>query len=67
VLRLMRATCLQRSIVEQAWRADHGDSRDVVIGVRRVNGEFAAHAWVEGDDPGSLDSWREITRLAPHR
>jgi hypothetical protein len=46
--RLARASCLERSLLRQAWLRGRGTERDVVIGVRRAE-EFEAHAWLDGD------------------
>lgn len=48
-LRLLGATCLVQSAILQRWDTDHGHPRPLVIGVARQGGEFAAHAWLEGD------------------
>jgi len=56
-----RATCLERSLIRQAWLRARGDRRDVVIGVRRAE-DPEAHAWLEGD-PDSA-SFVEIHRIA---
>jgi Transglutaminase-like superfamily len=51
IARLGRASCLERSLLRQAWLRERGARRDVVIGVRREN-EFMAHAWLDGDRDG---------------
>ena len=56
-----RATCLERSLIRQAWLRGRGDRRDVVIGVRRSD-DPEAHAWLEGD-PDST-AYVEIHRIA---
>lgn len=63
VLRLTRATCLQKSLVLQRWYADHGVERDLVIGVTSVRSGFRAHAWLE--EPGQMTdpTYAEISRL----
>ena len=48
-LRLGRATCLQRSLILQAWDRAHGRDRAVVIGVTAPGDGFRAHAWLDGD------------------
>lgn len=58
--RLGGATCLERSLLRQAWLKGRGTMRDVVIGVRSEH-EFEAHAWVDGD-PDSVD-YVEIHRI----
>ena len=41
------AKCLQKSLVLWSLLARQGIESDLRIGVRRENGEFQAHAWVE--------------------
>jgi hypothetical protein len=52
VLRVRGATCLERSLIVQAWLKARGDRRDVVIGVRRAE-TVLAHAWIDGLEDGS--------------
>ena len=59
--RLGRATCLERSLLRQAWLRGRGTMRDVVIGVRS-EGQFEAHAWLEGDPDG--EGYVEIHRIS---
>ena len=47
--RVGRASCLERSLILQAWLARHGRRHPVVIGVA-VAGGFEAHAWLDGYD-----------------
>ena len=49
VLRRMRATCLEGSLVLQRWHAGQQRSRTLVIGVTAPSAGFHAHAWLEGD------------------
>ena len=58
------ATCLERSLIVQAFLASHQQPRDVVIAVATAGG-FRAHAWVDGYDQPEWDVYRELTRLAP--
>lgn len=58
--RAARATCLERSLVRQAWLRGRGTMRDVVIGVRSDD-QFEAHAWLDGD-PDAVN-YVEIHRL----
>jgi Transglutaminase-like superfamily len=60
VLRRAGATCLERSVVRQAWLAAAGDRRDVVIGVTAAR-DFAAHAWLDGEDGG--EGYASLVRL----
>jgi len=61
-LRLLRANCLVRATVFQAWYLAHGEERDLVIGVTAPSSGFAAHAWLEGDPPCHTEGFRELTR-----
>jgi hypothetical protein len=65
VLRLRRATCLERALVRQRWLAAHGVARQVVIGVGSPSEGFRAHAWLEGEDDIVSAQFSELTRLAP--
>jgi hypothetical protein len=58
--RVTRATCLERSLMRQAWLRGRGTMRDVVIGVRSED-DFEAHAWLDGD-PDGVD-YVEIHRI----
>jgi Transglutaminase-like superfamily len=58
--RLGRASCLERSLLRQAWLRGRGTERDVVIGVRSA-GKFEAHAWIDGD-PDAVE-YAEIHRI----
>jgi hypothetical protein len=56
-------TCLEQALVLQAWRAAHGDAREVVIAVRGSGDAFEAHAWLDGEpDPGA-GAFLEIARV----
>ena len=66
VLARLEPTCLERALVDQAWRLAHGDRRDIVIGVPRQGMSAApAHAWLDGLDAASPLAYQEIHRLAP--
>jgi hypothetical protein len=41
------ARCLARALAGSVLLARHGHSTDLRIGVRRPDGEFQAHAWLE--------------------
>jgi hypothetical protein len=62
VLRRRRATCLERSLVMQAWLAAHGDARALIIGVTPPGENFHAHAWLEGEYPCHPGEFTELTR-----
>ncbi len=63
VLRRRGASCLESAVVRQAWRAGHGDQRDVVIGVRPPADGFQAHAWLAGDpEDTAANPFTELTR-----
>ncbi|WP_210491621.1 lasso peptide biosynthesis B2 protein [Patulibacter sp. SYSU D01012] len=64
VLTRRRATCLERTVVEQALCLRWGIERDVVIGVRGGRRAFEAHAWLAGDpDAGYVELTRRRVRL----
>jgi hypothetical protein len=63
ILRRSDPTCLERSLVLQAWALAQGDSRDVVIGVNGTGEQFAAHAWLDGDPDGERGPFRELMRV----
>lgn len=64
IARIGRATCLERSLLRQAWLLRVGVVRDVVIGVRR-NDELVVHAWLSGD-PDESD-YLELHRISSDR
>lgn len=49
MLRRGGATCLERALVLQRWRAGHGVRSELVVGVTAPAGGFRAHAWLVGD------------------
>lgn len=63
-LRWRRATCLERSLVVQAWLLASGEPHDLVIGVRRLHGRVIAHAWLDHEDSRGFS---ELLRLEPSR
>lgn len=69
VLRRTGTSCLERSMVLQAWDAAHGRHRDLVVGVtapgRSTISNFRAHAWLEGDPASSSAGFRELFRRSP--
>ena len=68
VLHRCPATCLERALVLQAWLAAHGEDREVVIGVDRVDGAFTAHAWLDFEElTGRALGHQEIHRFGPGR
>lgn len=63
VLQRTGASCLERSVILQAWNAAHGHPRDLIIGVTSPSGGFQAHAWLDGEPSGG--DFTELKRLAP--
>lgn len=63
VLRRTDPTCLERSLVLQAWAVAHGEAIDVVIGVNGTGEQFAAHAWLDGEADGERGAFRELMRV----
>ena len=64
-LLLSRPSCLERSLLVQAWLGVFATAPDVVIGVRKRSGKIEAHAWLDGRDPGFDPSYLELARLSP--
>ena len=66
ILRRLPATCLERAVVLQRWRAAHGDPRDVVVGVSGTRDDFRAHAWLD-DEPAAAvpGEFSELVRIRP--
>ena len=56
-----RGSCLETSLVRQEWLRAHGQSVDVVIGVRGPS-NFGAHAWLDGQEAHSSEEFVEIRR-----
>lgn len=56
-----RGSCLERSLVRQEWLRVHGRDVDVVIGVQGP-ADFAAHAWLDGEEAHSAEEFVEIRR-----
>lgn len=66
VLRRLPATCLERAMIAQRWRAAKGDRRAVVVGVHGSGDRFRAHAWLDGDEPPHEETpYRELLRIEP--
>ena len=66
VLRRQAPTCLERSLVMQAWLAAQGEPYDVVVGVTRTASGFDAHAWVDlSPDTPDWVRYEELLRLPP--
>jgi hypothetical protein len=63
VLRVTRATCLEKSLVLQRWFADNGTTYDIVIGVKSPREGFAAHAWLERPGELTQTNYRAMTRI----
>ncbi|MEN3340509.1 MAG: hypothetical protein V7647_4185 [Acidobacteriota bacterium] len=56
-----RATCLTQALALNHLLARHGHASTVQIGVRKSQGRFAAHAWVECSGGTLLSSAPEVT------
>ncbi len=65
LLQNRRDKCLSNALVAQAWRADHGDPVDVVIGVTAPSSGFSAHAWLADAPEGVIGNHKEIHRIRP--
>lgn len=52
VVRVSRASCLERSLLLQAWLGAHDEPRSVNVGVKEDSpAKVEAHAWVSGHEP----------------
>jgi Transglutaminase-like superfamily len=67
LLRRRQNQCLSNALIVQAWRADHGDEVDVVIGVTAPSAGFSAHAWLADAPEAAAAGHQPIYRLPPHR
>jgi hypothetical protein len=65
LLRDRRDKCLSNALIAQAWRADHGDPVDVVIGVTAPSSGFSAHAWLADAPEAARAGHEEIHRIPP--
>jgi hypothetical protein len=68
VARLLRDRedkCLSNALIAQAWRSDHGDPVDVVIGVTAPSSGFSAHAWLADAPDAAAAGHQEIHRIPP--
>jgi hypothetical protein len=65
VLRRREHTCLEEALLLQRWLVAHGDPQDVVIGVGRVDGKAAAHAWLERAQAQGQEAYEDVLRLPP--
>lgn len=68
VARLLRDRedkCLSNALIAQAWRSDHGDPVDVVIGVTAPSSGFTAHAWLADAPVAAAAGHEEIHRIPP--
>ena len=65
VLNRLRATCLERALILQSWRAAQGTPAEVVIGVKGPTGAFRAHAWLEDELDPRAHEYQELARIPP--
>jgi len=65
LLRDREDQCLSNALIVQAWRADHGDLVDVVIGVTAPASGFTAHAWLADAAEAAAAGHQEIHRIPP--
>jgi hypothetical protein len=65
LLRRRTNRCLSNALIVQAWRADHGDPVDVVIGVTAPSAGFSAHAWLSDAPEGASLGHAAIHVLPP--
>lgn len=66
MLRLGRATCLERSLVVQRWLLARRCPHDVLVGVAGGADALDAHAWIDRYDRAAEGSGYEVlTRVGP--
>jgi hypothetical protein len=65
LLRDRQDRCLSNALIAQAWRADHGDPVDVVIGVAAPAAGFSAHAWLADAAQAASAGHEPIHRIPP--
>jgi hypothetical protein len=65
ILRRRKDQCLSNALIAQAWRADHGDPVDVLIGVSSPAAGFTAHAWLEDRADAQSVGLEPIHRISP--
>lgn len=65
LLRRRNDQCLSNALIQQAWRADHGDLVDVFIGVSAPDSGFTAHAWLADAPADASGEHQPIHRLTP--
>lgn len=66
VLRRVNATCLERSLVLQAWLMACGEPFDVVVGVD-ADEDVQAHAWLPFETGEETSRFKEIVRIPAAR
>jgi hypothetical protein len=66
LLRDREDKCLSNALIMQAWRADHGDPVDVVVGVSAPSSGFTAHAWLADAPEAAAAGHEEIHRIRPN-
>ncbi|SFC92055.1 lasso peptide biosynthesis B2 protein [Tropicimonas isoalkanivorans] len=64
-MRLVRATCLTRSVFLQRWLRSRNTETTLRIGIRTSEGPFAAHAWLEADGRPINDTAENVARYEP--
>lgn len=66
VLRRASPTCLERSVVYQAWLAAQGVPCEVVVGVAGSGANVRAHAWLDVESSDAMAAtYHEIYRILP--
>ncbi len=63
--RVLGVTCLTRALAVARLLARRGVATEVRIGVRKVEGQLAAHAWVEREGRPLNETARHLRQFAP--
>jgi hypothetical protein len=70
---VVRAHCLQRSVVLHYWLRKEGLPSQLRVGVRKEDGELKAHAWVElqgqviDESPTAVAAFTPLTEAGGHQ
>jgi len=64
---IVRARCLHQSLALHAWLTHEGIPSRLYVGVRKVDSQLRAHAWVAVGETILIDAPDEITTFTPLR
>lgn len=64
---IVQARCLHQSLALHSWLKGDGIPSRLYVGVRKVDGEMQAHAWVTVGDKVLIDEPRLVSTFTPLR